>query len=323
MIRATMMRPKGGTVMKWNIHRFAFCAVVVAVLCLAGLMTVMEAAGAESELRVVSDQTIQGFVYPESAAYEPKEGVLYVSEFGSVLKPKLKDGSGRICKVSVSGHILERQFLPLSPSRLNKPKGIWIQGTRLWVTDIDMVWLFDIETRTGKALPLPMAQFANDPVVINNVLYISDSETKKIYRIKPADYLTETKEPAVTVYGTELSFSPNGLYPARDGSLLVAGFSGGEQDFGVYIIEEQESFGTIVKNVGWLDGVAQLDDESLLMTDWKSGTLLMWNRTMGVKKLAEGFKGPADFCVVPQDNGMLVVVPDLVKSEIRLIRLMR
>lgn len=46
----------------------------------------------------------------------------------------------------------------------------------------------------------------------------------------------------------------------------------------------------IVKNVGPLDGVAQLDDESLVMTDWKSGTLLMWNPTAGVKNWHRGSK---------------------------------
>jgi hypothetical protein len=43
----------------------------------------------------------------------------------------------------------------------------------------------------------------------------------------------------------------------------------------------------------------------------------------GTQPLARGFKGPADFCVVPEPGGLLVVVPDLVKSELRMIRLAR
>ena len=39
------------------------------------------------------------------------------------------------------------------------------------------------------------------------------------------------------------------------------------------------------------------------------------------KKLATGFKGPADFCVVPNKKGLLVAVPDLVKGEIRFVQL--
>ena len=60
---------------------------------------------------------------------------------------------------------------------------------------------------------------------------------------------------------------------------------------------------------------------SLLVTEWNSGSLFAWNSKTGVHKLAEGFKGPADFAVVPNTDGLLVVVPDLVKSEIRLIQL--
>jgi len=61
----------------------------------------------------------------------------------------------------------------------------------------------------------------------------------------------------------------------------------------------------------------------MLVTDWKAGFLLWWDRTAGVKRLATGFKGPADFCVVSEAQGLMVVVPDLVKSELCMIRLAR
>ncbi len=38
-------------------------------------------------IKVISDQTATGFKYPESVAYDPNAKVLYVSEFGSKLKP--------------------------------------------------------------------------------------------------------------------------------------------------------------------------------------------------------------------------------------------
>jgi hypothetical protein len=40
-----------------------------------------------------------------------------------------------------------------------------------------------------------------------------------------------------------------------------------------------------------------------------------------MQKLAGGFKGPADFCVVPQGGALTVVVPDLVQSQLRFIHL--
>jgi hypothetical protein len=67
--------------------------------------------------------------------------------------------------------------------------------------------------------------------------------------------------------------------------------------------------------------LVQLKDGRLLITDWKAGGLMQWSGTGGFKALATGFKGPADFCVLPQGGGYLAVVPDLVKNEIRFIGL--
>jgi len=70
-----------------------------------------------------------------------------------------------------------------------------------------------------------------------------------------------------------------------------------------------------------LDGLYEMSDGTLLATDWNSGSLFSWTPKTGMKTLASGFKGPADFCVVPEAKAYLVVVPDLVKSELRMIRL--
>ena len=70
-----------------------------------------------------------------------------------------------------------------------------------------------------------------------------------------------------------------------------------------------------------LDGIYRLKNGDLLVTDWVSGSLFQWNNKMGMHKLATGFKGPADFAVVPNKHGYLVAAPDLVKAEIRLIQL--
>jgi hypothetical protein len=73
--------------------------------------------------------------------------------------------------------------------------------------------------------------------------------------------------------------------------------------------------------IGRLDGVYELDDGSLLVTDWNSGSLGHWSAMKGYQPLATGFKGPADFAVAPNSDGLLVVVPDLVNSELRFVQL--
>ncbi len=273
-------------------------------------------------IRVVSEQAVKGFAFPESVAYDPQAKVLYVSEFGSELKPAEKDGKGRISKVSLTGEVLDKQFLPATGEVLNKPKGIWVAGNRLWVTDIDVVWVFDLQTRRGKKLALPGIQFANDPAVMGNALYVSDNRADQLYRVEPADFLEMSGEPKVTRVFQGKSVNPNGLYPAKDGSLLMVGFMSAEQPRGIYALSAGGEIKTLAKDLGRLDGLYQMDDGTLLITDWNSGSLLRWS-TKGTETLAKGFKGPADFCVVPEANGLLVVMPDLAGSELRLVRLAR
>ena len=177
-----------------------------------------------------------------------------------------------------------------------------------------MVWAFDLRTRRGKKVVLPGAKFANAPTVMENVLFVSDSGGGQIYRVEPADFLDLKGDPTVTVFVASESFAPNGLFPARDGSLLVVGH-------GIYSVDAGGDLKALSKDLGRLDGVVQLDDGTLLVTDWKSRSLFRWDPKMGVEILVTGFKGPADFCLVPEAEGFLVVVPDLVKSELRVIRL--
>ena len=66
-----------------------------------------------------------------------------------------------------------------------------------------------------------------------------------------------------------------------------------------------------------------MKDGTLLVTDWNSGALFSWKGEGTKQDLATGFKGPADFCVMAKGAGYTVFVPDLVKSEVRIIQLAR
>jgi hypothetical protein len=117
------------------------------------------------------------------------------------------------------------------------------------------------------------------------------------------------------------SINPNGLYPAQDGSLLMVGFKSKTEARAIYAMAAGKDPKALSKGIGRLDGVYQTEDGSLLVTDWNSGSLFSWTAKAGMKTLASGFKGPADFCVFPHAGGLMVVVPDLVKSELRMVQL--
>jgi hypothetical protein len=294
--------------------------IIITVLALS-----QSALGQGSDsLRVASDKTAGGFVFPESCAYHAGTKALYVGNFGGAkLDPAAKDGQGYISKVGLDGKVLEQKFLPAAGGEaLNKPKGIWIRGNRLWVTDIDAVWLFDLKSKKGRKLALPGVGFANDPAVAGSTLYVSDNRNDKLVKIEPADFLNAKKEPTVTEVFSGASVNPNGIYPARSGMLYMVGFLAADKPRAIFALGVSGQIKPVSDPIGRLDGIYELKDGSLLFTDWNTGSLSRWSEKGGVQKLADGFKGPADFCVVPGAGGaMTVVVPDLPQSQLRFIEL--
>ena len=77
----------------------------------------------------------------------------------------------------------------------------------------------------------------------------------------------------------------------------------------------------ISEPIGRIDGLYEMPDGSLLYTDWNTSSLSHWTEGAPPKVIAAGFKGPADFTVIPGKNEMTVVVPDLVQSQLRFIHL--
>ena len=278
--------------------------------------------GAAAEgIEVIADDAIGGFSFPESAACDAETGTLYVSEFVSALKPLEKDGQGRISKVGRDGAVIEQQFLPASGDVLHKPKGVWVAGERLWVTDIDAVWVFDTQSRRGRRLALPGAEFANDVTLAGDTLYVTDNRLDAVFAIAPADFLDDGVTPTITQVLSAESIYPNGVYPAADGTLLLAGMAGDGEARGIYAVSDDGSVARRTEPLGRLDGLYEMADGTLLTTDWASGALLAENEDGGRQELATGFQGPADFCALGTGDELLVVVPDLVKGELRLIRL--
>jgi len=226
-----------------------------AVFFFWALSTALSTALAQAPLKVSSQKTAGGFVHIESVAYDPLAKALYASEFGTQkLDPALKDGKGRIVKLDPEGKVLESRFLPGPGQSLNKPKGLWLKGSRLWVTDIDAVWIFDVKTKKGRKLALAEAKFANDPAVVGNALYVSDNQTDKVFRIAPADFLESKAEPQVATVLSGKDVAPNGLYPARGGGLLIAGFSPGKAN-PIYALGAKGQLKAVSDPIGSIDGL--------------------------------------------------------------------
>lgn len=288
---------------------------------LATALAVLAIEAHAQDFKVASDVAVGGFLFPESAACDATGQAVYVSQFVSALKPTDKDGQGRISKVGLDGKMLDAQFLPGPGDVLHKPKGIWVEGKRLWVSDIDVVWVFDLDTRKGRKLALPGAQFANDVAVKGDTLFVTDNRLDAVFMIKPADFLDGAQTPKIVPLARGAATNPNGVYPARDGALLLAGMGDADQLRGLYSLDSDGKVTELAKDLGKLDGLYQSADGSVLATDWMSGSLFSWTQAQGRQVVAKDFKGPADFCAMQSGAGLELVVPDLIKGELRLIKL--
>lgn len=288
-------------------------------LALVAGLTVASAARA-AQWTVVSDKIVGGFGHNESVAYDPQEKVFYAGDFGPALKPAEKDKKGKITKLSMDGKVLQDGIFPANGEVMNKPKGIWIDGHNLWVTDIDVLWQFDLKTKKSKKLQLPV-NYANDPALMGGSLYVTDNRNDKVLRITPADFLRAKEPPKIEVVYSGKGVFPNGVWPTKDGSLLLGGFQDKDHPKPIYRLKPGQAPKAVTKDIGLVDGLYQTKDGDIIATDWVTTSLFVWNAKTGIKTLTTGIKGPADFCVVPDAQGLLIALPDLVQGQIRLIQL--
>lgn len=117
---------------------------------------------------------------PESVLYNAAEKKLYVSLIDGTAAAK--DGKGGIAVLNADGTVNNVNWV----EGLNAPKGLAQYKKTLFVADINTVVSIDI--LTGKIIDkvaIENAVFLNDVTVDDKgVVYVSDTRTHKIYRIK-------------------------------------------------------------------------------------------------------------------------------------------
>src|SRR4029077_10681847 len=119
---------------------------------------------------------------------------------------------GSVGKMTPDGKIVNAEWV----KGLNAPKGMGVYKGKLYVNDLDGVVVIEIaSSKIVKIITVPGAQGLNDLTVDKSgVLYVSDSKTKKIYRIKNGIaelYLDNLKGPnGVLMRGKDFYLLDNG-----------------------------------------------------------------------------------------------------------------
>jgi DNA-binding beta-propeller fold protein YncE len=254
-----------------------------------------------------------GFSHPESVELDISHQVLYVSNVGGT--PLEKDGNGFISKVSRDGKLQQLKWI----EGLNAPKGMVINGFKLYVSDIDN--LIEIDTRTGRITnryPAAGAVFLNDTAVDKSGnVYVSDIAKKKIWQLKDGKM-------SVWYEKDDLMHS-NGLRVIYGNKLLVAGWGKDMQDDGstkvlgnLFTIDlttkELKNLGSGAP-IGNLDGLERDAHGNFLVTDFLAGSLMRINKDGSHDVLMDLNAGSADLDVI--NKGHTAVVPVMMDDNVR------
>ena len=275
---------------------------------LAGFALSLSAAAYAAPVELWS---LDGFMNPESVYSDPARGVMYVSNVNGT--PLDKDGNGFISKISPDGKMGTQKWI----EGLNAPKGMVMNGDKLYVSDIDN--LVEIDPVAGKVVatyPAEGAVFLNDTAVdaAGNV-YVSDIAKRKIWQLKDGK---------MTIwYEKDDLMHPNGLRIEGD-KLIVAGWGKEMQDDGstkvagnLFTIDlatkELKNLGS-GEGVGNLDGLERGTNGSFLVTDFMKGALMRIKEDGTSEMLLDMNTGSAD--LEASEDGKTAYVPVMMDNKV-------
>src|SRR5262249_52633362 len=250
------------------------CVIVLSAALARPGATISEGRDASPLLLIVP-----GFQTPESVIHDRDADVYLVSNVGAG-NPGAIDHNGFISIVSPRGEIVTLKWIAdgVNGATLNGPKGLWIRGDALYVTDVDTLRIFDRVTGLPiRSIPFPdpfsNPLFLNDVVVADNgVAYVTDTANSAIFRVDRNDHVT------VLASGPQLQ-TPNGILVKGERVSWVTFF--GHQVLSLNPTTGVSVDATLpavdVSAVGLppgtllLDGYARLRDGSTLVTSWVTG----------------------------------------------------
>lgn len=257
----------------------------------------------------------EGISTPESVLYDEANDRYLVSNING--KPDGADNNGYISELSPEGKMLREKFIAggVGKTKLDAPKGTGISAGVLYVSDINVVRLFDLKTGAPKGeIAVPGATFLNDIAVgRDGRIFVSDSGVKTgAAGFEPtgtdAVYVIDKGKLKVVAKSKDLG-GPNGLLAVEKGVLVVT-FNGDE----IYRLDDKGAKQEATKlPQGGLDGIAQAGD-MLLVSSWKASAV--YRGTLG-GKFEQAFgelKGPADIGF--DSKRKRVLVPRFLESAV-------
>jgi len=209
-------------------------------------------------------------------------------------------GNGTILARTLAG-----QFSTFA-SGLTSPKGMYIQGGKLYVTDVTRVRAYLLSNGAMTMnLSITGASFINDIVGDNSTfLYASDMNAHKIYRINGLNSTYST-------FTSSVLSSPNGLLiDQANNRLIVCSYRNNAPIEAVNL--SNASISTIkTTNLNNLDGLTRDDSGYYYVSCWGTNSVYRFSPdfSSGPTLFSSGYNGPAD--IFYNTEAKLLVVPSM------------
>lgn len=261
-----------------------------------------------------------GFATPESVLHDTNADVYLVSNINGA--PTAADGNGFISRVSPAGEVLELKWIDGEADgvTLSAPKGMAISGGMLWVTDIDCVRMFALDTGAPAGeVCVEGATFLNDlaPHPNGQDVLLTDSGldasfapsgTDAVYHMTADGYAPIAADPDMG--------APNGVALTGDGGALVVTFMSGQ----IWGIGADGSVTEVMAIEGaQLDGVEVLADGRVLVSNWATNCVHLLDTEGTLTCAMPDLETPADIGFDAQRGHVLV--PLFNANEVRIIPL--
>lgn len=285
------------------------------LICTMWVCLSFVAASAQTVVNVID----KGIRYCESTY--PYDGGLLIANFGTEqLNPLNTEGKGYIV-LHKDG---KNEVLIPADGHLSAPKGMLVRDGYLYVCDVNKVMVYNLADKAAepRTIALPEGNlFANDLVSAGDYLYVSVTNTDRIFRVD----ISRPGQPGQPQEWLSVA-GPNGLL-LHEGSLYVASYPADGRTTDAHVVYRIADLKNPVAEKwmevpGQYDGLAVASDgKALYVTNWTPAQVSridLNTRQLSPLdlKLPQALVGPADITV----TGGYLYIPDLPNSRVVVVK---
>lgn len=285
------------------------------LICTMWVCLSFVAASAQTVVNVID----MGIRYCESTY--PYDGGLLIANFGTdQLNPLNTEGKGYIV-LHKDG---KNEVLIPADGHLSAPKGMLVRDGYLYVCDVNKVMVYNLADKAAepRTIALPEGNlFANDLVSEGDYLYVSVTNTDRIFRVD----ISRPGQPGQPQEWLSVA-GPNGLL-LHEGSLYVASYPADGRTTDAHVVYRIADLKNPVAEKwmevpGQYDGLAVASDgKALYVTNWTPAQVSridLNTRQLSPLdlKLPQALVGPADITV----TGGYLYIPDLPNSRVVVVK---